>query len=139
MILRDSGDRNGTESFIGREEIPLSPGKNRPVGHERRKGKLFQAAADIPLVFRKKDGLFQRGGAEISVIKRFLHTDRKKFKKDLFQFRRVDGTPVGRESDKKPGHDLFVRDLAGGPGEDLLAAAADRDQAAFAPNLSPGM
>src|SRR5699024_2377866 len=92
----------------------------------------FQAAADIPLVFRKKDGLFQRGGAEISVIKRFLHTDRKKFKKDLFQFRRVDGAPVGRESDKKPGHDLFVRDLAGRPGEDLLTAAAYRDQAAFA-------
>ena len=116
----------------GKRRDSAFSGKNRSVGHERRKGKLFQAAADIPLVFRKKNGLLQRGGAEISVIKRFFHTDGKKFKKDLFQFRRVDGAPVGRESDKKTGYDLFVRDLAGCPGENLLAAAADRDQAAFA-------
>ena len=30
MILRDSGDWNGTESFIGREEIPLSLGRTDP-------------------------------------------------------------------------------------------------------------
>ena len=37
-----------------------------------------------------------------------------------------------RSFSKKTGYDLFVRDLAGCPGENLLAAAADRDQAAFA-------
>ena len=59
------------------------------------------------------------------------------FKENLLQFAGIDGAAVGGKTDFQPEQQIpcFGIELAGGPLEDFLSAAADRDQPAVAGSL----
>ena len=63
-------------------------------------GTLRKFLADIFLVFGELDGFFQTAGVKVPVKERFMHADREKIEEDFFQFGGVDGSAIGRETDK---------------------------------------
>lgn len=55
----------------------------------------------------------------------------------FFQLGSIDGPTVSGKADKETGNDIFVGDLTGRAFQNLLAAVADGDQAAFSRTLCP--
>ena len=115
VTRRDSGEIKGTESFIGREEIPLSLGRMEPSATKATRffcrelvsgyrSDLRQEKWPVPVLY----------GLCFCRRKCLLYTDRKKIKENFFQFGGIDGTSVCRKSDKETGGDFFVCDLTGG-------------------------
>ena len=124
-IRRFSGETKGTEFFIGREEMPLSPGKDGPIVYKGSQGTLRKFPADIFLVFGKLDRFFQTVGIKVPVKERFMHADRGENRRGFFQFGGVDGSAIGRETNEKTGSDAFFRNLAGGTCKNLLTTVTD--------------
>ena len=102
--LRLSGETKGTEFFSQRT--------------------FFQLLTDKCLIFGKADGFSQRFRVKIPVKKCLVNTDRKKIEEDFFQFGRVDGSAIGRETDEKTGSDAFFRYFTGGTCKNLLTTVA---------------
>ena len=120
--------------FLGHAALP---GKDRMIGNKGNQVSFGKFPTDIFLVFCQKNGFFHSFGRKIFVIQTFLYTKRKKFKKNFFQLRRVDGSSVGRKSYSKPQNDIFLCDLAGCPLQNFLSAAGDGKQTAFSGAFRP--
>ena len=112
-------------------------GKNGAVCHKCSQTFFFQLFPDICLILCEKNGFLQFFGIQIFIKKCLLYTDWKKVKQDFFQLGSIDGPTVSGKADKETGNDIFVGDLTGRAFQNLLAAVADGDQAAFSRTLCP--
>ena len=121
--------RNGIFHRAGRDAA--FPGKDGSIVYKSSQGTLRKFLADIFLVFGELDGFFQTAGVKVPVKERFMHADREKIEEDFFQFGGVDGSAIGRETDKKPGSDAFFRNLAGSTRKNFLTTVTDGDKATF--------
>ena len=106
-------------------------GQYSPIRHKSSHTILFQPAAYPGLVFSQLDLSFQSAGIQAFVQQRLLNSLGKKCKKNLLQLSCIDRASVGRKSDMKPDDKFFFRNLTRTPFQNLLGAAADRDQAAL--------
>ena len=127
----------GNASFHRLLRHAALPGEDRMVGNKSNQVSFGKLLTDIFLVLCQKNSFFHSFGRKIFVIEAFLYTERKKFKKDFFQFRSIDGPSVSRKSHCKTQDNIFLCDLAGCPFQNFLSAAGDGKQSAFAGTFRP--
>ena len=104
VIRSDSGEINGTECFIGREEIPLSRGSIAPSATNATSF-FLSTVPGLPVDLRREKW-FVPVLSDLCFCKRSVfYTGRKKIEQNLFQFGCINGTAICRKTNKKSGSD----------------------------------
>lgn len=103
--------------------MPLSLGRMAPSFTKAARNASQVPGGYIPGL-RQARSLLSDGRHQGSGKERFMHADRKKIEEDFFQFGRVDGSAIGRETDEKTCSDAFFRYFTGGTCKNLLTAVA---------------
>ncbi len=108
------------------------PGQDAAVGHKGAQAQGGQLPADILLVLCQVSRFLEALSVQIAVEQGLLHAPGQQVEEDLLQLPGVDGPPVGGEAHLQPQQQIAVLRVqgAGGPLQHLLAAPADRDEAA---------
>ena len=109
------------------------PGKNGAVCHKGAQAKRRKLRADELLILGQMNDGLQPGGGKTAVKQRRLHAGGQEVKEDALQLGGVDGPAVCRKTHGEAHQELAVRRTEGDGGtlQNLLSAAAYRDQAAF--------
>ena len=127
-----SGGAEGDGLLHGQGGDTGGPGQDAAVGHKGAQAQGGQLPADILLVLRQVSRFLEALSVQIAVEQGLLHAPGQQVEEDLLQLPGIDGAAVGGEAHLQPQQQIAVLRVqgAGGPLQHLLAAPADRDEAA---------